>query len=940
MSRGNGGEYTRVDRQYSLDEDSQFDIEVEQDQHMQAGFSELDSSAGRRFGSEEDVRYYEEFSTYDPESGPVGSGKRQRGWRRKRFSLLHILFVAVGCLALFTVGTTLWNMMGRGSTGEKHSDVPQKQEPSLPPVQTSPAPDSRSRKKQLTYSNVGSLSGLVENKALDWVAHPTDASIDGLYRELRNNVFTVRKADNDTWEHPLATLDEVKKAAEGVSAGFTPLSWSVSADWEYILFNVHSERVWRHSVRGTYLLYNVHEKTMLALTASGNDRVQRVEWAPVGHRLLFVRDNDLFVSDMMHEIRVTEDGSEAVFNGLADWVYEEEVLASGASSWWAPDGEALAFLRLDDSPVPLVHFPLVHPTNHSSAYPEDVHLHYPKAGAANPQVSLHIYRPHFSRDAPPAANARDDPDTAFHPQPVRLDGAFAADDLLVTSVVWLTEGHDRLLVHAMNRVQDHEKIYLASDDTRQAAKLVRERNTQDEAHGDGAWIEVVQPAVFVPARVIDGLTADGYVEIVERDGRAHLALFSPLDAREPLRWLTQGDYDVVSGTVVVVHNSALVCFASTQTSSTEFNIYSADMGSAQLNSLSPRPAGSSASKRINAARAGTYSASFSTGGSLYVLNYRGPQLPWQAVYSVVDSSFENVLSDNSVAEKVMSEYDLPRVEFLEIPNANGDLMNAMVTYPPGFDSGARSHYGVLFRVYGGPGSQMVSRAFSLDWHSALVSQTDVPEMPWIVVSADGRGTGYRGRAWRSSVSRQLGVFEPADQAAAARYFQRQAYVNPRRIAIWGWSYGGYVTARAIEHHSDVFRVGMSVAPVTDWRFYDSVYTERYMKTPAANADGYAHSAVTNVTGFGSARYLVQHGTADDNVHLQNTLVLVDMLQAANVPGFEMATYTDSDHSIYTHGVRPALYARMTNFLFRSFHELENKEFDFWRHSDGNGDGKR
>ncbi|KAJ2239122.1 hypothetical protein GGH97_005145, partial [Coemansia sp. RSA 475] len=176
---------------------------------------------------------------------------------------------------------------------------------------------------------------------------------------------------------------------------------------------------------------------------------------------------------------------------------------------------------------------------------------------------------------------------------------------------------------------------------------------------------------------------------------------------------------------------------------------------------------------------------------------------------------------------------------------------------------------------------------------------------------------------------------PADQAAAARHFQSQTFVNPHRMAIWGWSYGGYTTARAIERHSDVFRVGMSVAPVSSWRFYDSVYTERYMKTPQANDAGYDASTIANVTGFRSARFLVQHGSGDDNVHLQNTMALADLLESNNVPGFEMAVYPDSDHSIYTHGVRPALYARMVNFLFRSFHELENKEFDYWRHIDPN-----
>ncbi|KAJ1898043.1 hypothetical protein LPJ66_002996 [Kickxella alabastrina] len=910
-----------------------------QQHNTRAEYSELEVGEPEAFDEEDDVRYYEQFSTFDSRGGKV-----QQAWRRKRFSLVHILMVAVGCLGVYAAGMVLWRSMASNGSGDDTASAPSlsgivgstsspgqthKQAQS---TQDSNVPGGRSSKKLLTYDNVDAVNSLVQSRSLEWIAHPTDSSIDGLYRELRNGVFTVLKADNETWTHVLATADDVNKAAEGLVKSFVPESWSVSADWEYLLFNVHSERVWRHSVRGTYFVYSVHKHTMIPLTGSGNDRIQRIEWAPAGHRVLFVRDNNLFVSDMMHEIQVTDDGSDEVFNGLGDWVYEEEVLGSGAASWWAPDAQALAFLRLDDSSVPVFQYELFHPENSSNVYPTPIRLHYPKPGAANPRAGLHVYRPDFSQ-AQQAGKARDNADTAFHPQRVQLDGAFAADDTIIASVTWLTDAHERLLVYAMNRVQDHVKVFLASADPKKLkTTLVRERSTLKE---DGAWIEITQPPRFVAKRAVDSLTADGYVDLVERDGRAHLALFSPPDAREPLRWLTEGAFDVVSGTVSV--SGARVRFASTQVSSTEFHVFQADLNAPGApHALSPRPAAAvSSSALIKATRNGTYTASFSPGGALYVLSYRGPQLPWQAVYSVADGAFERVLNDNDIAERALAAFDLPRVEFLEIPNAEGAPMNAMLTFPPGFDRDAKARYGVLFRVYGGPNSQQVSRAFLLDWHSALVSQTDVPDMPWIVASVDGRGTAYRGRAWRSAVSRQLGILEPADQAAAARYMQKQSYVDPRRIAIWGWSYGGYTTARAIERHSDVFRVGMAVAPVTDWRLYDSVYTERYMKTPQANAAGYEASAVTNTTAFAGAKFLVQHGTGDDNVHLQNTLALVDRLQAANVPGFEMATYTDSDHSIYTHGVRPALYARMTNFLFRSFHELENKEFDFWRHASPN-----
>ncbi|KAJ2771720.1 Dpp4p, partial [Coemansia nantahalensis] len=641
---------------------------------------------------------------------------------------------------------------------------------------------------------------------------------------------------------------------------------------------------------------------------------------------------------------VTEDGSDSVFNAIADWVYEEEVLGSAAAGLWSPDGNAVAYLRMDDSQVPVYQYPLYHPENRSAVYTEDIRLHYPKPGYANPRVTLHVYRPDFGGAAAAATKASANPDTDHRPQQITFEAPFDAADMVITNVAWMTDHSDRLMVYMMNRVQNHLKVYLVSADPKSLhGRVVRERNT-GEGGGDGAWIEIGPSPIYVPANTVGNLTADGYVDLVENGEHTHLALFSPPDAAQPVRWLTAGAYDVVGASVVLSRKAAEVSFLSTQASSVNFNLYrvalNAAPGDAQPRALTPRTAASTHSRLgAAAARDGTYDASFSAGRGFYQLNYKGPQLPWQAVYSSGDAGFEVVLNDNANAQHELDGFQLPKTELFEIANEAGDKMNAMAVYPPDFDRSAKARYGVLFNVYGGPNSQHVSAAFALDWMSALVSQRDVPDMPWIVVRVDGRGTGYKGRRFRTSVAGKLGVLEPADQAAAARYFQRQAFVNPQRIAIWGWSYGGYTTARAIERHSDVFRVGMAVAPVTSWRLYDSVYTERYLRTPQDNRDGYAQSAVTNTTGFARARFLVQHGTGDDNVHLQNTLALADMLAAENVPGFEVAVYADSDHSIYTHGVRPALYARMVNFLFRSFHELENKEFDFWRHADPDDDAR-
>ncbi|KAJ2083176.1 Dpp4p [Coemansia sp. RSA 988] len=905
-------------------------------------YEELEiSDHAQGFGEEEDAQYYEEFSGYDLR------GDKSRTWKRKRFTLTHLCLTALVCLGVYAAASAIWNAAlrshgGEGMEGAGGIATAATEKGDIGTDVSEGGPSGRTGKKLLTYDNVSTVNGVVQSKTLDWVAHPSDSSVDGLYREVSSEGFVIRKIDNATWEHVLAKRADLVEAAMGLATDFKPLGWSVSADWEYMLFNVQMKRKWRHSVRGTYLVYNTRERTMIPLSSTGNDAVQRVEWAPTGHRLQFVRDNNLFVTDMMREIQITEDGSSSVSNGVADWVYEEEVLGSSASGLWSPDGEAVAFLRLDDAKVPVFQYQMFHPDNHSALYPENVEVRYPKPGTPNPLATLLVCRPDFGGASTQASKASDNPDTRAHPQQITFESPFAPDDTIIVSMAWLTDHSDRLIVHVMNRVQDHLKVYVVSADPKQLlGRLVRQRNTAD-AGDDGAWIEILPPPIYVPANTVANLTADGYLELVEHGEYTHLALFSPPEAAQPVRWLTSGNYDVVSSSVALDRRSALVSFLSTQKSSIQPALYQVALGgnasAGAPRALSP-PTLKSASARLNAggARDGSYDASFSAGASFYLLSYKGPRLPWQAVYSSVDAEFELVVNDNANAEQVLAAFSLPTTEFFEIANDAGDMMNAMAMYPPDFDRSARKKYGVLFYIYGGPNSQHVSQTFSLDWMAALVSQQDVPAMQWIVVRVDARGTGYKGRRFRSAVSRRLGVLEPADQAAAARHFQALPYVNPHRIAIWGWSYGGYVTARAIERHSDVFRVGMAVAPVSDWRFYDSIYTERFMKTPLMNAEGYAASAVTNVSGFVGTRFLVQHGTADDNVHMQNTLALTTLLQTSNVPGFEMALYADSDHSIYTYGVRPALYARMVNFLFRSFHELENSEFSYWTHTDPNDD---
>jgi dipeptidyl aminopeptidase len=253
---------------------------------------------------------------------------------------------------------------------------------------------------------------------------------------------------------------------------------------------------------------------------------------------------------------------------------------------------------------------------------------------------------------------------------------------------------------------------------------------------------------------------------------------------------------------------------------------------------------------------GYYTASFSTGAGYYLLSYKGPDVPWQKVKKSNDEKFNTDLEDNTPLRTLLNATQIPTRRWSTV-EINGYECNYMEFLPPGFSPDQK--HPVLFQVYGGPGSQIVDMQFQLGF-SAVMSA--VERLKYVVVVVDGRGTGFKGRDFRIKVVNQLGKFETEDQIAAGKYWKTLPYVDPKRVAIWGWSYGGFMASKITEADSGVFKAAMAVAPVTDFRFYDSVYTERYMNSPSTNLAGYEHTAVSNMTGFENSDYLLVHGTGD------------------------------------------------------------------------------
>ncbi|WPG97387.1 putative dipeptidyl-aminopeptidase B [Acrodontium crateriforme] len=648
----------------------------------------------------------------------------------------------------------------------------------------------------------------------------------------------------------------------------------------------------RHSGTGRYWIFDVASQTAEALDPENiNARVQIASWSPDGRYIVFTRGNNMFMRqlDSRTVTKITTDGGTDVFYGVPDWVYEEEVFASDSATWWSGDSKYIAFLRTDESAVPS--FPVDYFFSHPSGkrpkageenYPETKWIKYPKAGAPMSVVKLRLY---------------DVEKSEIFDVPIKDD--FPDDDRLITEVLWAGET-GRLIVRSTNRESDILKTILIDANMRKG-RTVRER---DVLSLDGGWFEISETTTFVPHDVTKGREHDGYVDTVIHNGFDHLAYFAPLDNPEP-RMLTEGDWEVVSAPSSIDLRNNLVYFTATKDGSTQRHIYTVDLN-----------VGPSSIKAItDTSEIGYYEASFSAASSFMLLSYQGPHIPWQKVQSTPSNRNEKLsitLEENKALNDLAKRTELP-IEKYQTINVDGYELNVVERLPPHFDK--RKKYPVLFFLYNGPGFQLVDRKFHVDFQSYVASS-----LGYIVVTVDGRGTGFLGRKHRCIVRGNLGYWEAYDQIAAAKMWAAKSYVDEERMAIWGWSYGGFMALKTLEQDAgQTFHYGMAVAPVTDWRYYDSIYTERYMHTPQHNLEGYNNATVSNMTALSqNVRFLVMHGASDDNVHLQNTLSLLDKLDEANVKNYDMHLFPDSDHSIFFHNGNRMVYNRLSDWLVNAF----------------------
>jgi dipeptidyl-peptidase 4 len=636
----------------------------------------------------------------------------------------------------------------------------------------------------------------------------------------------------------------------------TPLSidaFSLSDDETKILLSTQTESIFRHSTQSYYYIYDLTDRSLIPLSDGGKQRLADI--SPDGKRVAFVRENNLYIRELNgnSEDQLTHDGITNKVINGATDWVYEEEFGFTKAFFWSPDGNKLAFYRFDETEVKEFTMMLW-----GDLYPEPYRFKYPKAGEANSSIDIMVYD--FITD-----------------NTTKIDIGQEVD-IYIPRIKW-TQNPEVLSIQRMNRLQNELEILLANIKTGVTDILYTEKNKY--------YIDITDDLTFLK-------NGEQFLITSEQDGYNHIYLFDMLGNLE--NQVTRGEWDV-SAFIGLDEKNGVIYYSSSESSPLNRGIYSINLDGTGKSRLSEKE--------------GNNRAVFSENFAYYLNTYSDANSP--AIITLHRSTGEKIrdLVDNQKLNKTITDYKFVEKEFFSFKTSEGIELNGWMMKPVDFDPNQK--YPVLMYVYGGPGSQTVQNSWGGGgtWYQYLVSKG------LIVVSVDNRGTGARGEEFKKMTYLQLGKYETIDQIEAAKYLSGLSYIDSQRIGIWGWSYGGYLAALCLTKGANVFSMGISVAPVTNWRYYDNIYTERFMRTPQENPSGYDDNSPINHADKLKGKILLIHGTADDNVHVQNTIDFVSALVAANKQ-FDLQLYPNSNHGIYS-GTNTTfhLYTRMTNFIFEN-----------------------
>jgi dipeptidyl-peptidase-4 len=630
------------------------------------------------------------------------------------------------------------------------------------------------------------------------------------------------------------------------------ISYEFSEDESKLILATAEESVYRRSKLGTYYVYDIGTKQLTLVSAN---KIQEPTFSPDGTKLAYGFDNDLYIKNLVNgqEQQITTDGKKnSIINGITDWVYEEEFSFVRAFDW-NKDGSKIAYIRFDETEVPEFSMDIYE----KELYQTQQVFKYPKAGEANAKVSLHIY----DLGAGKTSN-------------VDVSGY---NSYYIPRIDW-TEDKNILSVQLTNRHQNILDLVFVDAKNKTTSLILKET--------DKAYVDITDDLTF--------LNDNSFIWTSEKSGWNHIYHYDKTG--KLINQVTNGDWEVTSY-YGFDQNTGRIYYQSTENGSINRDIYSVLRSGKNKIRLSQNT--------------GTNSASFSSDYSCFINTFSDSKTP--NVYTLHESLKGTQLRkivDNEALVNKLSEYKISPKEFSTI-RVNGEVLNMYVIKP--LDFNPNKEYPLFMYQYSGPGSQQVANRWggSNDyWHQMLVQEG------FIVACIDGRGTGLKGRDFKKMTQKELGKYEVQDQIAVAQKLGELPYIDKDRIGIWGWSYGGFMSSNCLFKGADTFSMAIAVAPVTSWRFYDTIYTERYMETPQENASGYDENSPLSHVDKLKGDFLLIHGSADDNVHVQNSTRLVEALVQAD-KDFDWAIYPDKNHGIYGGNTRLNLYKKMTRFVKES-----------------------
>lgn len=689
-------------------------------------------------------------------------------------------------------------------------------------------------------------------------------SVSGLRSTNDGEHYTTHESGNKIVKYSYKTGNEVEVVFDITKIENATISlfsdYAFSDDETKILLTTNVKPLYRHSYTAEYYVWNsVTEE----LTELSDKRAQQIAtFSPDGNRVAYVRDNNIFVKNLKFgsTSQVTFDGKKnEILNGIPDWVYEEE-FGYNKAFWWSPDSKFIAFVRFDERAVPEFTMPM-----YAGAQPEieanklytgEYNYKYPKAGETNSTTTVISYE-------------------------IKSKSTIKVDigentDIYIPRLKWTPDAND-LVVMRLNRHQNLVDVLYVNPYTGDSRPVLTEKNDR-----------------YVDESFLDAFTylEDGsFVVNSERNGWSHLYLYD--NQGFEIAQLTEGEFDV---TDFYGYDAAkkVYYYQAAAESPLRREVYYISQDKKEKGKLSTLE--------------GTNSSVFSTNFKYFINYFSSAKTPnYITLHENKKGEQIRFLQDNTVLKNTIKSMNIPQKEFFTFKTSEGIELNGWMLKPIDFD--AAKKYPVLMTQYSGPNSQSVSDSWGrgIGWNEYLVQEG------FVVVCVDPRGTAARGEDFRKVTYQQLGKYESDDQVEAAKYLGTLPYVDAANIAIFGWSYGGFMTLLSMEKGGELFKAGISVAPVTSWRFYDSIYTERYMRTPQENPEGYDDNSPLSHAGDIKGRLLIIHGSADDNVHAQNTYEMTEKMVQAGVQ-FDMAIYTNRNHGIRGGNTSMHLYTKMTNFL--------------------------